>query len=265
MTSPASISTQSQFAQALDAKVRAAGVLEVADQPIGDGADVALRTAGGDDHVVGERRLAGDVDGDGVLGLGVFETGEDHLQGVRRCEFTAGGRKTRNAASARPPLRSAVVSVRSLSPTRRPGCRRTLKDRRDDGDAFKTQISPLGVAGAQRGRGERRCAGRGRKTQAGGWHSGQKRRHPPRVEPRSAPAARAAGEASGRASATPGRLKTAIGIISGDAPASRASGGRWRRLSAPIIQTQLDARQARQQAAQASRRCSGCRARPRRR
>ena len=92
MTSPASISTQSQFSQAFDAKIRAAGVLQVADQPLGDGADVAIRTTRRDDHVVGERGFSGDVDGNGVLCLGVVETGEDHLQGVRRCEFTACGR-----------------------------------------------------------------------------------------------------------------------------------------------------------------------------
>ena len=79
-------------AHAFDAEIADAGVLQVAEQPVGDGADMAVRPAGSDDHEVAERRFSGDVDGNRVLGLGVVETAEDHFQGVRRCKVTASGR-----------------------------------------------------------------------------------------------------------------------------------------------------------------------------
>ena len=36
-------------------------------------AQLPARTAGGDDHIIGDRRLAGEIDGDDVLGLAVIE------------------------------------------------------------------------------------------------------------------------------------------------------------------------------------------------
>jgi hypothetical protein len=56
---------------------------------------VPLRAPGGDHHGIGEGGFAGKIDLNEVLGFGVFQTLEDHLEGGRRCEFTAGGRKTR--------------------------------------------------------------------------------------------------------------------------------------------------------------------------
>src|SRR5438067_2394642 len=49
--------------------------------------------AAGDDHVVGDRRLAGEVEGGDVLGLAVFETVDDPVQQFGRLK---------NAARARP-------------------------------------------------------------------------------------------------------------------------------------------------------------------
>ena len=59
MMSPASISTQSQCGRPSTRTSLAAGGLQVLDQPVGDGADMPVRTAGGDDHVVAERGFAG--------------------------------------------------------------------------------------------------------------------------------------------------------------------------------------------------------------
>ena len=50
--------------------------------PIGDGADMAVRPSGGHDHVVADRRLAVQINGDGVLGLHIVETGEDKAKGL---------------------------------------------------------------------------------------------------------------------------------------------------------------------------------------
>jgi hypothetical protein len=55
--------------QALDPRAAAALVLEGAQQMVGQGADVPLRTAGRDDDRVGDRALVLQVDADDVLGL----------------------------------------------------------------------------------------------------------------------------------------------------------------------------------------------------
>jgi hypothetical protein len=46
---------------------------------VGERADVTVRAAGGDDHAIGDARLVGEVDTDDVLGLVVFETGENQV------------------------------------------------------------------------------------------------------------------------------------------------------------------------------------------
>jgi len=47
---------------------------------------VTVRTAGGDDHAIGDARLVGQIDTNDVLGLVVVETGENQF-------FQAGGGK----------------------------------------------------------------------------------------------------------------------------------------------------------------------------
>src|SRR5690606_39622424 len=54
---------------AFDARLVEAVLAQSLEQLVGNGADMTVGAAGGHDHVVGQRRLAGDVDGDGVLGL----------------------------------------------------------------------------------------------------------------------------------------------------------------------------------------------------
>ena len=59
---------------------------QVLEQMIRDGADLAIRPARRHDHGVGDRTLADEIDGDGVLGLHVVDAGEDEaksLLGVR--------------------------------------------------------------------------------------------------------------------------------------------------------------------------------------
>ena len=76
MTSPASISTQSQAGMPSTRGVPKPFVLQVLDDAVGDGADMTLRAAGRDDHGVGERGLAGQVDLDRLFGLHVLEAGQ---------------------------------------------------------------------------------------------------------------------------------------------------------------------------------------------
>lgn len=86
-------------AEPLDVKVSPTGFLQIFNDVIGNRRDVTLGAARSHNHVVGKRRFSDDVDGGNVLSLGVFETGEDDLHGGRRCEFTAGGRKTRGTGT----------------------------------------------------------------------------------------------------------------------------------------------------------------------
>jgi hypothetical protein len=46
---------------------------------LGHGADLALGTAGRDDHVVGDARFAAQIDHDDFLGLVVVERGDDEI------------------------------------------------------------------------------------------------------------------------------------------------------------------------------------------
>ncbi len=71
---------------AFDPRVRHTGLGEVFQHAIGDRADMPVRPARGHYHAVRDRRFAGEIDGDGVLGLHVVEAGEDqskNLPGVR--------------------------------------------------------------------------------------------------------------------------------------------------------------------------------------
>ena len=57
-----------------------AGVATGFHHPVGDRADMHARAAGGDDHPIGQRRPAGEVNRDDVLGLGVFKSFNDNLR-----------------------------------------------------------------------------------------------------------------------------------------------------------------------------------------
>ena len=78
MTSAASTRTQSQFCNPSTRGARD-GSLERADQPFGDRSDMNVGAAGRDDHGVGERGFAVQVDGNDVLGFGIIEAGQDSL------------------------------------------------------------------------------------------------------------------------------------------------------------------------------------------
>lgn len=65
--------------QALDFGAAVAGLLEGAQQVVGQGADVTVRPARRYDQAVGERGLVLEVDEDDVFGLVVVETGQDQL------------------------------------------------------------------------------------------------------------------------------------------------------------------------------------------
>ena len=47
---------------------------------------MALRPSGGHDHEIGDGGFAVEIDGDGVLGFHVVETGEDSFQSVLRTD-----------------------------------------------------------------------------------------------------------------------------------------------------------------------------------
>jgi hypothetical protein len=71
--------------QTFDPGIAEVGVLEFADQPIADGCDMAARPAGGDNHMVAQRRFACDVDGYDVFCLGVRQAVAD------QCKLTQSG------------------------------------------------------------------------------------------------------------------------------------------------------------------------------
>src|SRR5690606_270925 len=83
--------------QAFNADIATACRLEVVEQPIGDGADMALRSARGNDHEIAENGFADEIDRNDVLSFCLFEAFEDHFQGVRRREIAALGRPTGSA------------------------------------------------------------------------------------------------------------------------------------------------------------------------
>ena len=63
--------------QALDASAPETGVLERAQQVVGHGADVTMRTSGRHDHAISDGALVLEIDGNDVLGLVVVETRQD--------------------------------------------------------------------------------------------------------------------------------------------------------------------------------------------
>ena len=67
--------------QPLDPGIAMAGLLESLDQVVSHGGDMAMRSPGGDDHVVGKAGLALDVNGNNVFGLGVFKRFKGRLKG----------------------------------------------------------------------------------------------------------------------------------------------------------------------------------------
>jgi hypothetical protein len=66
--------------QAFNAQIALPGLLQLYRQLVGNGADMAIGPAGGDDQPVGQSRLAIQVYGDNVLGLGVFKLGKDGFE-----------------------------------------------------------------------------------------------------------------------------------------------------------------------------------------
>lgn len=79
---------------AFDAHLAQAGFLEGFDEMIGDGADVPLRAAGCDHHIVSDGGFAAQVDGDDVFRLIIIQTsdnqGEDFLSVNLRCGNLSG-------------------------------------------------------------------------------------------------------------------------------------------------------------------------------
>ncbi len=55
-------------------------LLQLLDELVGNGSDMAIGAPGGDDHAIGHGRLAGEVDRHDVLGLGILELGADDLE-----------------------------------------------------------------------------------------------------------------------------------------------------------------------------------------
>ena len=76
MTSPASTSTQSALGKPSTFRSRRPS-LEPFDELVGDGADMTVGAAGSDDHFIGDDGFAIQIDGDDVLGLGIFELAEN--------------------------------------------------------------------------------------------------------------------------------------------------------------------------------------------
>ena len=62
------------------AYIRQAGLAQVLEQVVRDGADMAVRPAGTNDHIIADRGFAAEIEGEGVLRLHVFKRGEDEAQ-----------------------------------------------------------------------------------------------------------------------------------------------------------------------------------------
>jgi hypothetical protein len=69
--------------QPLDTNIPFAGRFQPFDEMLGDGADVPLRAAARNDHLIGKRRLTGEVDRYDVFGFVVFERVENELDEIR--------------------------------------------------------------------------------------------------------------------------------------------------------------------------------------
>ena len=72
-------------------------LLQLVDELVGDGVDMAVGAAGDHDHVIGDRTLAFEANSDDLFGLGIFKLADDGLEQrlVRlapgRCGFAGGG------------------------------------------------------------------------------------------------------------------------------------------------------------------------------
>src|SRR5215475_15352998 len=62
---------------ALDANVADTGFVQVLEQTVSDRAHLPIGPPGGHNQEVGERALAGEIDGDSVLSLHIVDAGED--------------------------------------------------------------------------------------------------------------------------------------------------------------------------------------------
>lgn len=59
--------------QAFDFRCNTTKILKDLEQMIGDGSDMRIGTAGGDDHGIGDRGFSMQIDGDNILGFGILE------------------------------------------------------------------------------------------------------------------------------------------------------------------------------------------------
>ena len=76
---------------AFDLRVNA-DFAQIFDHPVGHGSDMAMRSAGGNDHVVADRRFVSKTDREGVLGLHVVEAVEDQSEDLLGVKTHSGDR-----------------------------------------------------------------------------------------------------------------------------------------------------------------------------
>ena len=232
---------------------RHAGLLQVLEHVVRDRADMAVGPAGGHHHVVADRGLAGEIDGDGVLGLHVVEAREDQCARSPRRSGRTGRRVRARAGAAR---ESAVVDRGAFpfvpfAPAMSPG---DQAKHSHAGSTVSTSLAfrPGAARSAVEDRGDLRPC---RKTQAGGSRAGKRAaRHFREPEAAEAWAAGDAGRVEARTAAVDHRDRTVPEI-------PRQSCQRWklRRLSAPMIQTNRTPGQRRDAGTRSCRRCSACR------
>ena len=77
---------------AFDADLADAGLVQVFDHAIGDRAHLPAGSSGGYDDEVGERTLAAEIDGDGILGLHIVDACEDQAKGLLGVKTHLGNR-----------------------------------------------------------------------------------------------------------------------------------------------------------------------------
>lgn len=77
--------------QAFDFAFAESGIFQIPHQMIGKGAHMALGSTRGNDHGIGKRGFAFQVNGDDVLGLVVVEGLEDEFENLGRFGSTGGG------------------------------------------------------------------------------------------------------------------------------------------------------------------------------
>jgi hypothetical protein len=69
-----------------------ADLVQIFDHAVGYRSDMAMRSAGRDDHVVADRGFVFEIDGEGVLGLHVVEAVEDQSEDLLGVKTHSGDR-----------------------------------------------------------------------------------------------------------------------------------------------------------------------------